>query len=49
MLLLVAGRRYGLELKYADAGGLTKSMHVALTDLRLRRRFAAYPGDKAGA
>ena len=49
MLLLVVARRYGLELKYADAPGLTKSMQVARTDLHLRRRFAAYPGDKACA
>jgi predicted AAA+ superfamily ATPase len=44
LLLLIGGKRYGVEVKYADAPGVTKSMHVAMTDLGLERLFVAYPG-----
>lgn len=40
------GRRYGFEMKYADAPGTTKSMHVALTDLGLAHLWVVYPGEK---
>lgn len=41
-----SGRRYGFEMKYADAPGATKSMHVALTDLGLAHLWVVYPGEK---
>lgn len=45
-LLVRAGRRtIGVEVKYADAPTLTKSMIVAHTDLGLDHLFVAYPGD----
>ncbi len=44
LLLLVRGKRYGVEVKYSDAPGMTKSMHVAMADLGLERLFVAYPG-----
>jgi len=44
LLLLVGGQRYGIEVKYADAPGMTKSMRIALSDLGLRRLFVVYPG-----
>jgi len=44
LLLTIGGRRYGVEVKYADAPGMTKSMRVAMTDLGLERLFVAYPG-----
>lgn len=47
LLLSVGGVRYGIEVKYADAPGITKSMRVALEDLGLRRLFVVYPGEKA--
>jgi predicted AAA+ superfamily ATPase len=40
------GRRYGFEFKYSDAPGTTRSMRVALTDLRLDRLFVVYPGHR---
>lgn len=46
LLALAGGRRIGVEVKYADAPRLTKSMHVARADLGLQRIFIAYPGDK---
>jgi predicted AAA+ superfamily ATPase len=38
------GRRYGFEFKYGDAPSLTKSMHVAMEDLKLERLFVVHPG-----
>ena len=44
LLLMVGGRRYGVEVKYSDAPGMTKSMRVARDDLKLQRLFVVYPG-----
>jgi uncharacterized protein len=46
--LLVArgGRRWGFELKYADAPRTTKAMRVALEDLQLERLFVVFPGER---
>ena len=45
LVILAAGRRIGVEVKYADAPTLTKSMRVARTDLELDRLYVAYPGE----
>jgi hypothetical protein len=47
LLLLVGGARYGVEVKYGDAPGVTKSMRIALDDLGLRHLFVVYPGHEA--
>jgi uncharacterized protein len=44
VLLLAGGSRYGVEVKYGDAPGITKSMRIALDDLGLRHLFVVYPG-----
>lgn len=44
LLVLVKGRRYGFEFKYSEAPALTKSMRVALTDLRLDHLWVVHPG-----
>lgn len=44
LLLFHGGRRYGVEIKRADAPGLTSSMRVALHDLKLDRLAVVYPG-----
>jgi predicted AAA+ superfamily ATPase len=45
-LLVVRGdRRFGFELKYADAPRTTKSMRVAMDDLKLERLWVVYPGE----
>lgn len=44
LLLMLGTKRYGVEIKYADAPRLTKSMAVAATDLKLDRLFVVYPG-----
>lgn len=40
------GKRIGFEFKYADAPKITKSMHVALQDLKLDHLCVVYPGSK---
>ncbi len=44
LLLMLGNRRYGVEVKYSDAPGKTKSMRVAVEDLGLERLFVVYPG-----
>jgi uncharacterized protein len=46
LLLVRGGRRWGVELKYADAPRTTKSMRAALADLGLERLFVIHPGEK---
>ncbi|MBI2402863.1 MAG: ATP-binding protein [Gemmatimonadetes bacterium] len=46
LLLLLRGRRYGVEVKFQDAPRLTPSMRIALNDLGLRRLTVLYPGDR---
>ncbi len=47
LLIVRGGRRYGFEMKYLDSPTTTKSMHVALEDLRLERLWVIYPGSRA--
>jgi hypothetical protein len=44
--ILVEGGRAptGIEVKWSDAPALTKSMHIALSDLKLGRLLVVYPG-----
>ena len=49
LLVFHRGKRIGVEIKYGDAPGLTKSMHSALDDLKLDRLFIGYPGIEAYA
>jgi predicted AAA+ superfamily ATPase len=47
LLVLRGGKRYGVEVKNADAPRLTKSMAIAQHDLGLERLFVVYPGSEA--
>lgn len=47
VLMFIAGRRVGLEIKRADAPRLTPSMRHALEDLHLDRLWVVYPGAHA--
>ena len=47
LLLFKHGRRYGIEIKYADAPTVTKSLRIAMEDLRLHQAVIIYPGDRA--
>lgn len=41
------GKRLGFEFKYSDMPQMTKSMHIALEDLKLDQLIVIYPGDKS--
>jgi predicted AAA+ superfamily ATPase len=38
------GRRYGMEMKFGEAPGLTRSMRIAQHDLSLEHLWIVYPG-----
>ncbi len=44
LLVRIAGKHYGFELKYADAPGTSRSMRIALQDLALEHLWVVYPG-----
>jgi hypothetical protein len=44
LLIVKNGRRLGIEAKRSDAPALTRSMKIALRDLRLERIAVLYPG-----
>ena len=46
LLVTHGGKRYGFEVKYSDAPGTTRSMHSAITDLRLEHLWVIYPGSE---
>ena len=46
LLIERRGKRHGFECKLADAPGVTRSMRVALADLRLDHLWVLYPGDE---
>lgn len=46
LLLLLRGRRIGVEAKYGDAPRPTKSMAIAVQDLGLERLYVVYPGSQ---
>jgi len=44
LLLMRGGKRYGVEFKCADGPVMTKSLHIAIEDLKLDRAWIVYPG-----
>lgn len=46
LMLIRHGKRWGFEIKYADAPRLTKSMSIAKRDLKLKHLWVVYPGDR---
>ena len=44
LLVYSRGKRFGFEFKYADAPRTTRSMVIALSDLKLQRIFVIAPG-----
>ena len=40
------GQRFGVEMKFSEAPKITKSMHVALEDLKLKHLWVLHPGQK---
>jgi len=46
LLLIRGGERHGFEFKSSEAPAMTRSMHIALEDLRLDSLRVVYPGNK---
>ena len=46
LLIMARGKRFGFELKYADAPARRRSMLIALEDLHLDHLWVVYPGDQ---
>ena len=46
LFVMVEGKRYGFEFKYADAPGRSRSMHAAIQDLYLDHLWVVYPGQQ---
>ncbi|MBW2072882.1 MAG: ATP-binding protein [Deltaproteobacteria bacterium] len=44
LFFLYKGRRYGAEFKFSEAPKITKSMRIALEDLKLDHLWIIYPG-----
>ena len=44
LLLTIDGKRIGVEVKYADAPRMTRSMRIALEDLHLSHLYVIHPG-----
>jgi len=44
LMVLAKGKRWGFEIKYQDAPTVTKSMRIAMQDLKLERLWLVYPG-----
>jgi hypothetical protein len=47
LLVRWRGRLLGFEMKYKDAPAMTKSLHVAMQDLKLDQAFIVYPGQSS--
>ena len=44
LMVLAKGKRWGFEIKYQDGPTITKSMRIAMQDLKLERLWVVYPG-----
>lgn len=47
LFIIKHGKRLGFEFKYTDVPRVTKSMHIALVDLKLDHLTVVYPGSHA--
>ncbi len=47
LLVIRGGRRYGFEMKLADAPTVTRSMRIAIDDLKLARLFVITPAARS--
>jgi predicted AAA+ superfamily ATPase len=45
LLLIIRGKSYGIEVKFNEAPTVTRSMRIALEDLRLQHLWIVYPGE----
>lgn len=45
LLVFKNGKRFGFEFKYSDSPKVTKSMNIALNDLKLEHLYVVFPGN----
>lgn len=45
LLIFKHGKRFGFEFKYSDSPKMTKSMHIAIQDLKLDHLYVIFPGN----
>ena len=46
LLITIGGKRYGIECKFSDAPGTTRSMRTSMADLQLEHLWVIYPGSE---
>ena len=46
LLMIRSGKKYGFEFKSSEAPPMTRSMHIAMEDLKLDSLLVIYPGTK---
>ena len=44
LMILKDGKRIGFEIKYVDQPKITRSMRIALNDLKLDHLYIVFPG-----
>jgi predicted AAA+ superfamily ATPase len=44
LLLFIHGKRIGVEIKYSDSPSTSRSMHIAMENLKLDHLFVVHPG-----
>ncbi len=49
LMVVAKGKRWGFEVRYQDAPTVTKSMRIAMQDLKLERLWVVYPGQTSYA
>ena len=47
LLIFIQGKRIGIEIKYADAPTATRSMHIAVDNLKIERLYVVHPGKES--
>jgi predicted AAA+ superfamily ATPase len=47
LLMIIDGKKIGVEFKHVDVPKATRSMHTALADLGLEKLLVVYPGERA--
>lgn len=46
LMTIMAGKRYGFEIKYSESVGTSRSMRTAIADLQLEHLWVVYPGSE---
>ncbi|MCP5004218.1 MAG: ATP-binding protein [Planctomycetes bacterium] len=47
LFIIINGKRYGIEFKFSEAPGKTKSIAIAIESLKIDRLLIVYPGEES--